>query len=73
MLTIENCKIYLENYFFTNVEFLKEEGSNLYFEATDEDEERKLIEFEPDNEQVIVSVKLDDGKYYILEILSPED
>jgi hypothetical protein len=69
-LTLEGCTNYLENNAFTNIEFMEVTNGNFYFQATDEDDEMQLVEFEPqlETERVVVSIK-EGSNWIILEIL----
>jgi DNA transposition AAA+ family ATPase len=70
--TIENCIIYLENEYFTDIRFKQEKENKLYFIAIDEDDQLKEIEFESvevmEENRICVSVK-ENEQWNILEIL----
>lgn len=61
-----------EEWDFSEVKFVKEKGENLYFTAFDEDDSLVDLEFEPDHDKVIASVKYPNSKKWtILEVLLP--
>jgi hypothetical protein len=67
MLNIKNCILYLENNFFENIVFIKEENGKLFFNATDEDETIKEVSFEQPKESVLFVYIKDGDEWYVLD------
>lgn len=77
MVNINDCKDYLINNSFSNVEFTHQEENNFYFTAFCEDhEENCSVMFEPmkDNSTIFVNVKYsNDDNYLVFERLIKEN
>jgi hypothetical protein len=67
MLTVQNCISYLENNFFENIAFIKEENGKLFFNATDEDETIKEVSFEQPKENILFVYIKDGDEWYVLD------
>ncbi|MBD1379169.1 hypothetical protein [Metabacillus arenae] len=75
MITIKNCKQYLSQNYFTNIQFTHQKEDNLYFTAYDTEEEQNAqLEFELEEGTLYINVKYEsDEDWLILERLSLED
>jgi hypothetical protein len=57
---------------YTDVKQLRSMEGKLYFSAKDEDEEDIQLEFETEDDRVVISYRKPGGTWYILDILYPD-